>query len=661
MNKKTIYFGFVIILLTFVFYGNSLKNDYSFDDPILFKSVPTASAGLEGFKTIFTSRYNLTDYRPIPVASIYAEVLFLGQANPRLSHFINLLLYIILCIAIYFFLKYLPIPNAHLLAALATLLFLAHPVHSGVVASIKSRDNILSFLFGILALITIQKYVSSRRKMYIFLAGLFIFLGSLCKIDVFVLCLIIPFILFLFYKISIKSILIFMLPLFAIPSVVRLGLLDEIMPLTNTTPDLVRYAENPIVANPTKVYQLGQIFTSIFYYIKFMLIPKDYFFYFGYNKIPLLSFFSPFVLLYMLIVIILTAAAYCSYKKDKIIISFGIIWFFAGISYCINFIAPVSGIIADRYAFIASLGFCVLTGAIAILISDTLSKLLKKTTKQHPKNKKQAAEKKPETPNRPYVAAFITFALLVFYYPYTHSRNADWNTLFTLLEKDMPDLKNSFEANRIASSAYIEIALNTNERSLATDYFKKAAMYANQAIAVYQYKDDIYVNETLAAAQFNLGNYDTCLTICKSNVNLVDTAFASWDMMGDLYFMKRKLDSSVLCYKKILSFSPTYVDAYYKLSNTLAKAGRFEEARLFNDSLIRISPTWFVPFENIGYIKLNQRDTIGSLDYFQKAFELGLHTSSFANTLKNYSQSKGLTEKAIIFGNFARRDSPAKN
>ncbi|MFN8294566.1 MAG: hypothetical protein U0T69_00110 [Chitinophagales bacterium] len=37
----------------------------------------------------------------------------------------------------------------------------------------------------------------------------------------------------------------------------------------------------------------------------------------------------------------------------------GILSAFIFLAYCFNFFLPVAGIIADRYAFISSLGFCI--------------------------------------------------------------------------------------------------------------------------------------------------------------------------------------------------------------------------------------------------------------------------------------------------------------
>lgn len=47
---------------------------------------------------------------------------------------------------------------------LTALLFIAHPVHTEVVANIKSRDEILSLLFSIVACIYFLKFIDEEKS-----------------------------------------------------------------------------------------------------------------------------------------------------------------------------------------------------------------------------------------------------------------------------------------------------------------------------------------------------------------------------------------------------------------------------------------------------------------------------------------------------------------
>ena len=112
-KNKTTYTLFLV--LTFLFYGNSLKNKYSLDDDYITvtnlpvkgqKFTPNNNLIKDGFKSIpkiWVSRYAhdaeaAFDYRPVVTTSFAIEYAIFGQ-NPFISHLINIILYfIIICI-----------------------------------------------------------------------------------------------------------------------------------------------------------------------------------------------------------------------------------------------------------------------------------------------------------------------------------------------------------------------------------------------------------------------------------------------------------------------------------------------------------------------------------------------------------------------------------
>src|SRR5213592_3190554 len=77
------------------------------------------------------------------------------------------MLYALLGVLLWRLLRQMLGERARGLALLVALLYLAHPVHTEVVASIKSRDEILAWLFGILAfslLLDHSRTPSATRK-----------------------------------------------------------------------------------------------------------------------------------------------------------------------------------------------------------------------------------------------------------------------------------------------------------------------------------------------------------------------------------------------------------------------------------------------------------------------------------------------------------------
>src|SRR5690606_11975243 len=84
-------------------------------------------------------------YRPLP-RLMFALEWKLAPGNASLSHWINVLLFALSCTFLFRVLARL-INGKYYLLFMAMLLYAVHPIHTEVVANIKSRDEILSLLF----------------------------------------------------------------------------------------------------------------------------------------------------------------------------------------------------------------------------------------------------------------------------------------------------------------------------------------------------------------------------------------------------------------------------------------------------------------------------------------------------------------------------------
>ena len=194
----------VMITLAVLLYGNTIPNDYSLDDTYVAQNNPKVMKGLAGIPEIFTSRYvneegNSFGYRPIAVATFAIEHELWGQ-NPHMGHLINTLLYALTALLLFTALRKVFRNSGWLFPLVIILFFLAHPIHTEAVTSLKNRETLLSFLFGLVALHCFLKWMESKRVSLI-LAGTFCFIiAFLSKQDVITFAAIIP--LALFYRSS---------------------------------------------------------------------------------------------------------------------------------------------------------------------------------------------------------------------------------------------------------------------------------------------------------------------------------------------------------------------------------------------------------------------------------------------------------------------------
>ncbi|MEM6724852.1 MAG: hypothetical protein AAF598_12485, partial [Bacteroidota bacterium] len=156
--------------LAFLLYANTLGHDFVLDDDIITRKNSLVQKGFAGIPEIFTHGYlygfngmNDQSYRPLVLVNLAIETALFGQKS-SVHHFFNVLLYALSCFFLLAFARRLLGKEGMYWAFGACLLFTAHPIHTEVVANIKSRDEILSFLFVILSLDQLIRYAEGREN-----------------------------------------------------------------------------------------------------------------------------------------------------------------------------------------------------------------------------------------------------------------------------------------------------------------------------------------------------------------------------------------------------------------------------------------------------------------------------------------------------------------
>lgn len=177
------YYALLVAGIAILLYANTLGHHYCYDDYAVIVDNPATQKGWQGIPQIFTQKTYLPDrevYRPLTQATFAAEVALYGN-NPMPAHIFNVLLYAATCVGV-FYLFHLLFANLGIwLPAGAALLFAALPVHTEVVANIKSRDELLMLFFGLGALLAWVKGLQTQKLPYIGLALIAFTAAALCK------------------------------------------------------------------------------------------------------------------------------------------------------------------------------------------------------------------------------------------------------------------------------------------------------------------------------------------------------------------------------------------------------------------------------------------------------------------------------------------------
>lgn len=206
----------IVALLAFIFYCNSFQNEFAHDDGIVIVKNEYVLEGFAGIKSIMTKdaydsyyrQLNTSNqleggrYRPLSIVTFAIEQQFLGAVpenqvdsvlkqsvsygvsgpnqaklihNMHVRHVFNVLWYMLSVVVLLYFLRYVVFRTEPVIALLAAILFTIHPIHTEVVANVKSRDEIMSLLFMCLTFIYAFKY-DEHRKIGYFIAALVSFL-----------------------------------------------------------------------------------------------------------------------------------------------------------------------------------------------------------------------------------------------------------------------------------------------------------------------------------------------------------------------------------------------------------------------------------------------------------------------------------------------------
>ena len=219
----------IIIVFTFILYSNTIFNEYALDDAIVITQNEFTKQVVSGIKDILSTELftgffgvqkNLVSggrYRPLSLVTFAIEYEFLGQ-NPHFSHFINILLYALTCILIFIVLskllsKYRAKRWWVSIPFITTILFVAHPIHTEVVASVKGRDEIFTLLGVFLTLLFTLKYLDLKKTKYLVYSFIAFFLALLSKENAITFIAIIPLSVYFFTSHTMKRNLITFIPL----------------------------------------------------------------------------------------------------------------------------------------------------------------------------------------------------------------------------------------------------------------------------------------------------------------------------------------------------------------------------------------------------------------------------------------------------------------
>jgi tetratricopeptide (TPR) repeat protein len=646
-KNQPLNFQWVYILL-FVFavglYLNTLNHSFAFDDSVVITGNKYTKQGFDGIKTLATKDLfygiygNALDleggrWRPLTLVMFAIEYHFFGD-NAMPYHFINILLYGITAIVLFLTLKEF-FPRNHLLAFLATLLFIAHPIHTEVVANIKSRDELVSFLFLCLMLFNLFRFVRTENKKFILYSVLCYFTALLSKENGITFIAIIPLALFFFAKKNIKQSIILTIPFFITAGIylaIRTSLVGMIGDRQSND-----ITDNPFLALhfpnlPTPIPFMDKLATISWILLKYLMLlifphplTSDY----GFNQIPVIGFSDPKAIASVLIygglifyaIKILLERIKSENSEEKTlnsqfstlnsIFSFSILYFVATISIVSNIFFLIGTAMGERFVYITSLGFCLALAAALLRITNTTNYELRKDFYKNSK------------------LAFPLLLLLVPYSYKTFTRNPAWKDNKALFTADVKTSTGSANAHYYYANTLFTDHINDDPSPKRDSLFTEAKNEFRKGMEINPYFHYCYYNIGLIWEK--LGNPDSAIYYQQKTLALKpENTMAIYMAKGALGLVYGKLkgdfEHAIPLLKEALANKPNDEGYHENLGICYAMKGDFDNSIKEFDSAIKLKTKFEKVdariFMNLALSWQNKGNKQKADEYFQKAFQL---------------------------------------
>jgi len=170
LQKLYPYRLYFLIAFSVLVYSHTLFHDFVFDDDIVLVKNQHVINGTEGIAKIWSTNYlngyqqfNDALYRPLS-PTVFNMVHSIAGLNPHAFHLVNILVYALLVFIVYKLFNQL-FPRKEKYVFWGVLLFAVHPIHTEVVANIKSLDELLALLLGASASYYILLYKSGKNTL----------------------------------------------------------------------------------------------------------------------------------------------------------------------------------------------------------------------------------------------------------------------------------------------------------------------------------------------------------------------------------------------------------------------------------------------------------------------------------------------------------------
>ena len=344
-----------------------------------------------------------------------------------------------------------------------------------------------------------------------------------------------------------------------------------------------------------------------------LLVPLQQAFYYPYPKTP------PVVAAIGAALLLLAITWFVwNSRKERPWALVGWLWFVGTLVPVIGLVQVATQAIADRYAYIPSIGLFVIMAF-------------------------GVAELSRRWPSRAAVLACTAAIVLGVYGTKAWTQTRYWKDSVTLFSHDAAIIPDNVLASRNLGVAYFRLG---NYDSAIAAIKNVLRVYPHDEISIFDlataydrvgslaeadscYRVAIELVPSHVEARYNRGSllnrmnrYEDAAAEFREAVRIRPDYFEAYNNLGNALGHLGKDDEAVAAYQKALSLNPNYVEAHNNMGTTLRKLQRNDEAIQEYETALRLNPSFPAAHYNLAIVEMTRGDSAKAMQHFDQAAAL---------------------------------------
>ena len=558
LQDLTPWFPLLLMVISFGIYSQNIFHDFTYDDRIWVLDDPRIwHWDIWGFIFESGNRWPLVA-RPLTFMLDYA----LFGLSPFGYQLHNMLWNSLCVVLVYFLLR--KLTREATLSFFGALIFAIHPIHVEAVSNITNRKELLALAFVLIAFLCYVRFLEehqARKWLWFLGAGVFWGLG-LCSKQV---AVVLPALLVAYEMLLVprhqrfiaKNFLL-LLGLIGIVSLLLLFYAFFVLDISNfQNSRVLTFTLKGYLGDLTYPAMVATSARAFWSYIQLLVWPSGMC---PNHLVELSPSFLEFraLLAWIGLILYITIALAASLRWP--LLAFGMLWFFIGFMPISNWV-PSSYILADRYMFMPSVGYCI----VLVALGQAIFQWLGRTHRQKAIG----------------IASVLAMTVTIGYASTTLAYNQHWGNQETLM-------KYMLRCNPLSPQAY---------NGLGT-YYHEQGQYAE---AVRNFSRSIELGNLAAYgnrgnAYYQMRQYEAALNDYNQAINFQD-------------------------YTRARSLKLTWVRPFNNRGTLLYELGEYEAALKDYERAISLNPDWGDPYYNRGILYLAQHNYEKAVEDFTRALK----------------------------------------